>query len=312
MELLSQIVTDSGWIYSLGTFYSGENGVFRRPLYYPDPNGERMFRGMRYKKYRRLVKNDSLPVQPYSMSMQIDPWSVLIPRDNIVEITDTRHAFAQWMLGSDSRIAIITEILDISGIKISQCGLGGSAGIGCETTNSDVDIIVFGVPSVFACKHAIESVLLDNKITLMTQDIVSSYAERYSQIYGINQHYLHAVFAGDLTKVYYSGKKISFIFVYDENERDKIPSGLYSKKVYSAPEICINARIIDGSASWLYPRKYLVEKQSGEVFSVWSHHWLRDLVTKKDTLVKIIGRDLGGGIISLTDLKHQIIPFVYQ
>ncbi|MCR4278432.1 MAG: hypothetical protein NUV84_01500 [Candidatus Uhrbacteria bacterium] len=308
MDLLGPVVTKSGWVYSTGSLYLRENSLFGRPMYYPDDAGERMFLGRRYKKYQRLPKHSSLPAQPYPLCAQIDPWSVLIPAEQIVDRVDVRQALRNWFEGPDSRTSVIKHLLNTAGIKTDQCGLGGSTGLGCETAASDVDILVFGSASALSCRRAIEDALLSGELTLMTHDVVSSYAERYARLYGLDRSYLHAVFAGDLTKVYYQGRKISFIFVYGENERDKIPLQLYSESVSQTLEIRLRARVVDGSASWVYPRKYIVEQQHGQLHQVWSHHWLRDPVTPTNTLVEVVGRDLGGGIISMTDLAHHIVP----
>jgi hypothetical protein len=142
----------------------------------------------------------------------------------------------------------------------------------------------------------------------MTSELAAAYAERYSRLYGIDRNYLQVIFAADVTKVYRCGKKISFIFVYDESERDKIPPQLYTSEVTECQEVRMLAQVVDGCASWLYPRKYIVEQQSGASFQIWSHHWLRDPVAPAGIFVEIVGRDLGHGIISLTDLGHHIVP----
>lgn len=308
MDLLSPLMTDSGWIYSVGALHDHQNRLFGRPMYYPDENGDRVFQGKRYKKYQRRADFDLLPSQPYAACVQIDPWSVLVPVDRIAEVVDTRRAFARWLDGPDPRVSIIEQLLTTAGIKTGQCGLGGSAGVGCETPASDVDILLYGSASTLACRRAIEDAILNGEIGLMTQEVAAAYAERYSRLYNIDQNHLHAIFAGDPTKVYYRGQKISFIFAYSENERDKIPARLYTESVLQTPEICLRARVIDGSASWVYPRKYIIEQQSGELHQVWSHHWLRDPVTPAGTLVEVVGRDLGDGVVSLTGLGHRIIP----
>jgi predicted nucleotidyltransferase len=308
MDLLTPLITDSGWIYSVGSLHDFENGVFGRPMYYPDENGERLFNGRRYNKYLRRPELHLLPSQLYAGCTQIDPWSVLVPKDRITEIIDTRRAFARWIRDSDPRVRIVERLLTTAGVTLGQCGLGGSAGVGCETVASDVDILLYGSASALACRRAIEDALLGGEIDLMTQDVVASYAERYSRLYGIDRSYLHSIFAGDLTKVYYQGRKISFIFAYGENERDKIPLQLYTESASQALEIRLRARVVDGSASWVYPRKYIVEQQHGQLYQAWSHHWLRDPVTPTNTLVEVVGRDLGGGVISMTDLAHHIVP----
>lgn len=312
MDLLSPIITSSGWVYSTGSLYLQDGNVLGRPMYLPDTNGERVYLGKQYKKYQRRPEINLCPVQPYSGCGQIDPWSVLIPSEQIINIVDTRQAFKRWLKGYDPRINIVKHVLNMAGIKISQCGLGGSTGLGCETPLSDIDLLIFGSASAFSCRRAIEDALLNEELQLMTSETVSAYAERYARLYNLDQNYLYTVFAHDLTKVYYKGQKISFIFTYDEYEREKIPIRLYTSNPYATHKVRMNARVIDSTASWLYPRKYVVEQLSGQLHQVWSHHWLRDPVTPVGTLVEIIGCDLGDGIISLTDLHHYIVPLIAQ
>lgn len=308
MDLLSPFVTASGWVYSTGSLYRRKESLFGRPMYFPDDAGERIYLGKRYKKYQRSQQLYILPTQPYPLCTEIDPWSALVPAAQVVNHVDTHRAFESWLTGLDPRVEIVKRVLSSAGIKTDQCGLGGSVGLGCQTSLSDIDLLVFGSASMLSCRRAIEDALLGGELTLMTNEIVSSYAERYAQLYGLNRSYLHSVFARDLTKVYYRGLKISFIFTYSEQERSKIPSLLYTEDVGRAPEILLKARVVDGAASWLYPRKYVVEHPSGQLYQVWSHHWLRDPVTPAGTLVEVVGRKLSGGVISLTDLHHHIAP----
>lgn len=308
MNLLTPIVTASGWIYSAGALHAQEGGHFGRPMYYPSEEGERVYLGREYTKYLRRPQTELLPAQPYRECPQIDPWSVVIPSAQIVHCVDTRSAFQSWLAGSDLRVDIVKHILKGAGISMDQCGLGGSVGLGCETTASDIDLLIFGSALALSCRRAIEDALLMGELALMTNETVSSYARRYSDLYGLDLNYLHTVFARDLSKVYYRGQKISFIFTYGECERDKIPLRLYDGCFDQAREIRLKARVVDGTASWLYPRKYTIEQATGRLYQVWSHHWLRDPVTPAGTLVEVVGRDLGDGTISLTDLRHHIAP----
>ncbi len=308
MNLLCPVVTVSGWIYSIGSLYSKRGNLFGRPMYFPSEAGERVYSGRRYDKFLRHQRSDLLPKQPYIRCAQIDPWSVMIPAEHIVGRIDSHQVFENWLTSSDSRVGIVKGILQAAGIASHQCGLGGSVSLGCEALDFDIDLLIFNSSSAHSCRRAIEDALLNRELELMTKKVVSSYAERYAKMYGLDQGYLHSVFAGDLTKVYYQGQKISFIFTYGEDERDKIPARLYDDDSYLAPEIRMNAHVIDSAAAWLFPRKYVVQKPSGQIYQVWSHHWLRDPVTPAGTLVEVVGRDLGDGIISLTDMHHHIAP----
>ncbi|MDO8592999.1 MAG: hypothetical protein Q7R92_04515 [bacterium] len=285
----------------------GDN-IFGRPMYFPNETGKRVYLGKRYEKFLRHKGPNLLPTQPYAICAQVDPWSVAIPFGHIADYIDTRQELEYWLTSSDQRVGIVKYIFKEAGITIHRCGLGGSASLGCESSDNDIDLLIFGSSTVLLCKQAIESALRSGDLDLMTREIVSLYVERYARMYGLNQDYLNSVFSYDLTKVYYRGQKISFIFTYSEDERKKIPAILYARKSCQAPEICIKAYIIDNTASWLYPRKYIVKKPSGQTYQVWSHHWLKDPVTPAGTLVEVMGRNLGDGIISLTDMHHHIAP----
>lgn len=307
IDMLSPVVTNSGWVYSIGSLYLLGNSLFGRPMYFPNETGHRVYMGKPYAKFLRHQKSDLLPPQPYRVCTQIDPWSVLIPTESVIKSIDARWAFENWLSSLDPRADIVKQILNRAGVKTSLCGLGGSIGLGCEIQNSDIDLLIFNSSSAPPCRCAIKEALLNMELALMTNEVVSLYAERYSRMYHLDQNYLRSIFAHDITKVYRQGQKISFIFTYGEHEREKIPNRLYADYARRAPEIRIKARIVDNNESWLYPRKYTIE-DSVRCYQVWSHHWLRDPITPAGTPVEVVGRNLGDGIISLTDMHHRIVP----
>lgn len=309
MSLLTPMITASGWIYSNGSVHQHNGQHFGRPMYYPDPSGNRSFRGLRYSKFNRSVENANASSHPYPRCWQIDPWSVLLPKMSVAEVVDTHSALCTWLSGNDPRVGIVKKILSSAYIPLKALGLGGSTGLGCDSSDSDVDLIIYGSRYVGPCRTAIEDALLAGDLSLMTHDVVATYAARYACLYGLNREYLHAVFAHDITKVYRNGRKISFIFAYHDDESKCIPAQLYQSSDKPRSEVKIRARVIDGSGTWLYPRKYtVVGAVDQKTYDVWSHHWLRDPITATGALVEIVGNRIADGIISLTELYHKIAP----
>jgi predicted nucleotidyltransferase len=309
MALLSPFITSSGWVYSLGSFYAPDGSVLGRPMYYPDEKGTRLFRGRKYNKYLRHSNGASLIKQPYKPFWQMDPWSVQIPVSQIAEVFDSQKALADWLSTNDIRADLINTILAEFNISKSNLALGGSLGVGCQTDDSDVDLLIYGSDLAELFRAAIKEALYLGKTQLMSPELVDRYANRYAHIYGLQFRHVHKIFSDDITKIYIGDKKISFIFVYSDLEKAKVPTVIYNeRKRQEVPDICFFGRLINASAAWLYPRNYLVEDNRGNLFSLWSHHWLRDPTAEVGSEVEVSGSDLGRNIISLTTTRHHISP----
>lgn len=307
MLLLSPVMTKSGWVFGAAAPWKKGDALIGYPMYYPHADGTRQIDGRSYHKFlRRLPEEDTARQQPYPEEPRIDPWSCRIPGDQIMATIDVISAFQEWLEKPDPRKAVLTRILREAAIPMNAIGIGGSTSLGCQESDADIDVLIFGTAHAPACIGAIEQALLQGRMELMSGEVADAYAKRYGDLYGLAPEYLHHVFAQDLTKVYVEGKKISFIFSYAINELDQIPTTLYRETRPS--ETCFRARVVSSVSSWYYPRKYLVQTPDGGLHTIWSHHWLHKAMAPPGMLVEVVADRLDEKTSVLTKMHHRIFP----
>lgn len=306
MQLLKLLVTRSDWIYGRASLHQSMGNIHGYPMYYPSDEGDRIFRNKPYLKYRRIADLKSRPVQPYISAQSLDPWSVVIPVSEIIEEIDCVQKFREWRRLGDSRKEVVAAILRRASIPLSQVGLTGSLALECPGLDPDLDLLIYSSRNVAPCIREIEKMLHRNEIDFMPDDIAKRYARRYSELYRLPFTKLYNLFRLDLTKIYIDGKKISIIFVYDDGEINNIPSVLYSAETIQTVDFM--GRVVTGFSSWLYPRHYLVMADDGNIYSVWSHHWLYKGIVSSGSRVRVIANDLGQNVLSIAGLDQAIIP----
>lgn len=305
MNLLCPFITKSGWIYSLASPKQGQGYVFGNPMYYPDINGTRIINGNSFSKFYRQIQNVSPWKQPYAFEPSIDPWAAMIPEDEILSTIEITNCFSKWISKSDERAEVVKNIVASSGLLTDCIGITGSVSLGCQTSDSDVDVIIYGTQNLNKCLKVIEELLLRNSIRLMTEKTARGYADRYGRLYSIDGSALFEIFLRDITKIYVNDKKISIIFAYHVDEFVDIPDSIYKNSLLTTK---FKAKIVTSTLSWFYPRKYLVQKGDGSFASVWSHHWLYKAMAPIGTFVEICADEINSSTYVLTGLNHHILP----
>ena len=304
MSLLSPFITASGWIYGRSSIHDDSRSVRGYPMYYPSVNGDRVFRGQRYMKYTRLSQLEKRVIQPYRLAPMLDPWSVTVPCADIIEYVDCHRSFWEWRRTEDVRKEIVDTLFRRAGIPLQVVGLTGSLALDCPGDNPDLDLLVCGSQWVVPCIRELEKMLHRQEVSLMSIDVAHRYAQRYADLYQLPEETLFHLFHLDPTKIYIHGVKISIIFVYDTCEYKKIPTSLYREG--GAEEVSVQGRVVSSLASWLYPREYLV-MCDGELYSVWSHHWLYKSMASSGAEVSIVARQVGERVFSISALHHHIL-----
>ncbi|MFH0856623.1 MAG: hypothetical protein V1860_01865 [bacterium] len=274
-------------------------------MYFPYEGGDRKFRGLPYQKYLAHKQGSNPWNQPYPPEKHLHLWAARVPISEIVEQIDVAHAFKSWLKGSDPRKGVLLKILRDAHIPFNHIGLGGSFSLGCQTTESDLDILIYGVRHIAPCLRVLRSALLSDDAQLMSSELASGYAQRYGKLYNLPFDHLFPLFARDLTKLYVEGYKISFIFTYNENEQHQIPKCLYQRPAIG--EVTLRARIISSNFSWSFPRKYCLEAVDGTQYHLWSYHWLHKAMTNAGTIVEVNADKVSKKNLILVKLRHHIM-----
>lgn len=308
MPLLSPIITKSGWIFGQSSLHHPPGYVRGYPMYFPADSGNRIFRGESYSKYSRLqsgVNESAIP--PYPKDPIVDPWSVIIPVDEIIEKIDCLASFRSWRRNTDDpRHSVVESILRRASIPLYQVGLIGSMALGCPDENPDLDLLIHGSSYVAPCIREIEKLLHRGEVSFMSEGIAELYARKYSNLYNFPYERMFQMFRLDLTKIYVAKQKISVIFVYDDKEINSIPDSLYADCDKTETEF--DGTVVTGFSSWLYPRHYLVMTDSGILYSVWSHHWIYKGIASAGSKVHVRATDVGNNILLVSSLRNAIFP----
>ncbi|MEM2828660.1 MAG: hypothetical protein QXZ14_00185, partial [Candidatus Jordarchaeales archaeon] len=122
--------------------------------YFPDREGERERRGVKYRKVYSLAERDTVLKTKKPEYLYFDPVFGIVlegvPRDRIVKVYDPREKLSQ-LLGEEERsgleeaaVHLALEIARKAGIPLSSIGVSGSMLVGLAGEGSDVDLVVFG------------------------------------------------------------------------------------------------------------------------------------------------------------------------
>lgn len=305
MSLLSPILSTTGWIYGQDSFVDRNEPMLVTPLYYPDANGDRYFNGQPYSKYVKVGAKSGQPYPTLLPFAKVAPSTYVLPRDQMVKIFDCQASYAQWSDADDVRRLTIHNILTRANVPLQATGLAGSKACECTKSDSDIDVLIRGTKYVSSVLSELQQVVAARRAELMGPIKASKYARRYGDYYSMDQDHLGHIFAADVTKLYVEGQKISFIFVYDESEKDHIPKELYDDSEVH-PDIEMQARIINVDKSWLYPRCYSVKADDGSEYALWSHQWIHKNLFPVGTKVQLNAQMCSKNTLSLSTKAHRI------
>ncbi|PHP46082.1 DNA polymerase subunit beta [Methanosarcinales archaeon ex4572_44] len=132
------IVTDEDWIFAVAD-YTHSDGVRSILRYVPDPAGDRVKNGVRY---RKLDFDDA-----YRFMREEKPeWLAdvhVVPFDAVREVLNPVERIPELMK-RDQRVAGIVKVLTKGGVTLEKMGVTGSYLPGLNNESSDIDFIVYG------------------------------------------------------------------------------------------------------------------------------------------------------------------------
>lgn len=305
MSLLSPVLAKSGWIYCHGAFSGEDQPMLVTPLYYPSETGDRYFQGELYGKYISVgAKPDQ--INPSLLGIPtVSRTTYALPREDIRKVFEPTQAYEQLLASQDVRRSAIAHIVDAASVPKTQLGIIGSRACECVKPDSDIDIIVKGSQYVASVLRELHAIIRTGDAKLMSQEKAAKYAHRYSEFYGLDGKHIYNLFATDPTKLYIEGQKISFIFVFDDQEKDRIPHEL--NVGLAAPNIMVSGTIINTSDAWLYPRHYSIMDHTGKRFDIWSHEWLFKNFFPVGTEIEVTAQKCSDSVLALTTKNHKIL-----
>ena len=132
------LVTKDDWIFAVSDYFH-PRGIRSTLRYVPDENGERELDGKRYKKYDFDVALDFMRQNRPEWVEDVH----VVPEDKIKKVLPPSSAIEKWY-GVDSRVTVVVDTLEKSGINRNMMGITGSLLPGLQNEGSDIDFVVYG------------------------------------------------------------------------------------------------------------------------------------------------------------------------
>lgn len=215
------IITHDNWIFAVVDYFH-KDGVRAILRYVPDDKGDRIRKGIRYKKYDFGDAFDFLHAHKPEW---IDSVHV-VPIQEIKEIFHPYNCIKE-LLKTNNKVASIVKTLQKKNIALCDMGVTGSLLVGLETESSDIDFVVYG-DSWFKAANIISKAKLKSGVIEEISDSMwqQIYNKRIPEL-SFDEFILHEKRKGNRGMV--NGTYFDLLFVRDESQINKPTQ--YGKKI---------------------------------------------------------------------------------
>ena len=293
---MDYIIDAKGLISTIIGYSHPPKAFFSYPLYYPGNNGDRKFKDITYKRFRR--ETDDMKFfnkHGYIFSNEFSYPSLLINENDI------RDVFKPCILSEEGE-TLIETVHKTCGIDTNSLDIIGSRLLNVFTPKSDVDVLILGKENIRKFYENLDVLFEKLNLRLPSDETVEKYAQRYSRYHNIEIEECRRLFKDDKTKLYSYDKKISFIFSYETSEVPKILTSCNEPKNRVIETECT---IADASEGSMYPRHYKILIENN-VFDVITHHWFFKDIAKNGDITKLKGSLRRNNLITLDQRNHYI------
>ena len=146
------IETHEGFLFAVKGLHHPEDGVIAYLRYIPDEHGDRIRCGRRYRRVYDLEETTRYLEEHHPNYLR---WMgekgirvQFVPHSHIRRIYDPREGLKEILRQSENRagklVKLFAEALRDEGVPLGDVGLTGSLLIGLKTTESDIDLIIYG------------------------------------------------------------------------------------------------------------------------------------------------------------------------
>lgn len=130
--------TKDGWIFAVADYHHPE-GIRSMLRYVPDPSGERVAGGIRY---RKLDFDDAFAFLRRERPEYVQDLHV-VPEKDVLRLYAPSEGL-KGVAAQDPRVRAIADLLADGGIPLDQMGITGSMLVGLHSPSSDIDFVVYG------------------------------------------------------------------------------------------------------------------------------------------------------------------------
>jgi predicted nucleotidyltransferase len=263
------------WIFDVKGLIHPPDGITAYVRYVPDERGDRIRRGVKYRKIYDLSKRYDFLRKHRPQYLRYD--RVLDAWLNCVPVNDVAHVYkplqkTRRLLNSTHMDAVETQALDFikllnEGTKISlkHFGISGSVLVGLHSTQSDIDLVVYGRENSVAVRAALKKLLQEKEAVTPygREGLRRRYDERQSSTpVSFNDYVFHE--ARKTFQGFFEGREFFIRYVKEWREVTE----QYGDTVYrDAGYATVKGRVVDASEGLFTPCTYTltdVDVMAGE------------------------------------------------
>lgn len=163
------IETSDGLIFDVKGLLHPPDRVIAYLRYVPDGRGGRERAGVKYRKVYSLYARTRLLARKWPEYVYQDPYlnrkvqaipvgrvkHLYLPTERLAQLQRDVELDRQERLAADMAETLVTE----SGISASKIGVSGSILVGLQTSNSDIDLLLYGMDVARRCHSKLASLL---------------------------------------------------------------------------------------------------------------------------------------------------------
>lgn len=259
LQDLDHVLMNDGRIYRVLGNLDVPDRFLGYNIYSPYPEGDRFYRGRRYKK--NFIEDEKLPTDVFETYELLSVRDVVEHHDPIHSAKSNDHTFTSTVW-----YALYVELVDLFGPD--TVGIFGSSMFGFHLTASgtvrkDVDFVVQGLRNVGPLQRHLPRIRETLGFTPVSRERQIKQYDRYQKVFRNEKNTIRSIIARR-----WSGLQLSEDVVTTLRLRDStvtVPVELTNQPSDSLKDVIVTGRVMQADRSNLFPRRFtLVTDHDGD------------------------------------------------
>ncbi len=308
---LDYILSKDKIFYLVKGYYHTEDGVFAYPVFWPDPNGQRIHPELgNYTKDVSDFSNEKIFALHPEYKHGFIPKNIpLVKRGDIIQTFHPREKIPQFLLNKENNVWHQLFQYLVEELKISQNDIGifGSYLIDLSHDKNgkqakDIDFAIYGFENLHKMKNGIEKLLNHFDFTHISKEHILYHKDKFGKYFDSSINSFEKTLANKWSSIQIApGLLATLRFVY---KPDEIPRNPIASPVDSP--VRIEGVVTKDIGTNFMPRVFEIKTKNGN-YSVVNYFWGFQECVKNGDQVLITGNlHKDGKIISVDAASHGI------
>ncbi len=262
---LDHVVMNDGRIYRVVGNLVSQTHFLGYNVYSPSSDGDRLYRGERYKK--NFIEDDDLPADV------LDTYELAAIKDVAEHHEPVQSARLNSItFKSTVWFDLYAELIRIFGDE--SVGIFGSSMFGLHLTpegnvRKDVDFVIQGMENVEVLRQQLPKIREKLGFTSVTAERQLQQYARYQRIFRNKNNSIRSIIARRLTGLQLSERVVTTVRLRDPTLT--IPVELVTTPTKNFHDVVVSGRVADADSSNLFPRKFILITDHGymDIYILW-------------------------------------------